>query len=289
MKIVFIGSVKMSELILKKLIQNKINIIAVITKSNSSFNSDFCDLSELANAHKINCYYSDRNILSELLFKLKPDLVFCCGWSNILDKNCLKYAPVIGFHPTKLPHNRGRHPVIWSIALGLKSTASTFFLMDEGIDSGKILSQKKIKIDSNEEANTLYNKINKVASEQALYLAKNFKKINLKKIKNQNNSLSNYWRKRNKDDGRIDFRMNSEAIDNLVRSLTRPYIGAHLLHNNNEIKIWKVERIKFFKKNIEPGKVIESDNNYITVKTFNGAIKIIDHEFINIPKIGEYL
>lgn len=35
---------------------------------------------------------------------------------------------VLGYHPAKLPQNRGRHPLIWALALGLKKSASTFFL-----------------------------------------------------------------------------------------------------------------------------------------------------------------
>ena len=34
---------------------------------------------------------------------------------------------VLGFHPSELPKNRGRHPLIWALALGLKKSASTFF------------------------------------------------------------------------------------------------------------------------------------------------------------------
>ena len=66
---------------------------------------------------------------------LNPDIIFCFGWSNLLKKDILTLAPmgVLGFHPSKLPQNRGRHPLIWALALGLKKSASTFFFMDEGL------------------------------------------------------------------------------------------------------------------------------------------------------------
>ena len=62
----------------------------------------------------------------------------------------LDLAPlgIIGFHPAALPRNRGRHPIVWALVLGLEETASTFFFMDKGADTGDILSQEKIKTDA---------------------------------------------------------------------------------------------------------------------------------------------
>jgi len=54
----------------------------------------------------------------------------------------LPHLGVIDFHPAALPANRGRHPIIWALVLGLQETASTFFFMDEGADSGDIISQE---------------------------------------------------------------------------------------------------------------------------------------------------
>ena len=73
---------------------------------------------------------------------------------------------VLGFHPSELPKNRGRHPLIWALALGLKKSASTFFFMDEGIDSGEILSQKIFDILSNDDAQSLYDKMSNNALQQ---------------------------------------------------------------------------------------------------------------------------
>ena len=73
---------------------------------------------------------------------------------------------VIGFHPTALPQNRGRHPLIWSLVLGLNETASSFFFMDEGPDTGDLISQVKVPIHQDDDANCLYKRITKVAMGQ---------------------------------------------------------------------------------------------------------------------------
>ena len=88
-------------------------------------------------------------------------MIYCFGWSHILSEkiiSCSKYG-VAGFHPASLPKNRGRHPIVWALFLGLKDTASTFFFIDKNVDSGNIISQKIINISDKDDAQTLYNKI----------------------------------------------------------------------------------------------------------------------------------
>ena len=221
---------------------------------------------------------------------LSPDVIFCFGWSNLIKKELLSVPSlgIIGFHPAALPANRGRHPLIWALALGLKKTASTFFFMTEGADDGDILSQEPIIIQEDDDAASLYNKVISVAKKQLhsfVPLLENKKYCRIL----QDNSKANYWRKRNVNDGRISFSMNSETIYNLTRALTRPYVGASYYLNGKEIKIWKVKPVINLDKNIEYGKVLDIRGKIITVKTPDGAIDLIEHEFLEIPKIGDYL
>ena len=195
---------------------------------------------------------------------------------------------VLGYHPTKLPKNIGRHPLIWALALGLRKSASTFFFMDEGVDSGKILCQKDFDILPSDNARKLYNKVVNIA----LLQIENFlPKLNNKTfhLVEQNNEKSNLWRKRSHADGRIDFRMTSKAIYDLVRALSEPYIGAHINYKNKDIIIWDVNIVENYDANIEHGKVIDVQDGKILVKTYDSAIEISRHQFKEIPKIGEYL
>lgn len=293
MKIVFIGTVKFSELMLEKLIELNAQIVGVCTKQTSTFNSDFSDLSIVCNKHNLQYKYIDNINSDETIHwvsSLKPDIIFCFGWSELIKRELLHVAPmgILGYHPSKLPQNRGRHPLIWALALGLNKTASTFFFMTEGADSGDILSQKEFDILDTDDAQSLYNKMTKTAQSQLedfLPLLKN----GTFKTSVQDESQANIWRKRSKKDGEIDFRMSSLAIYNLVRALTHPYVGAHIHYKEKDIIIWKVEIYDDVPNNIEFGKVLESTQEYILVKTFNGAVKILEHEFETLPSVGEYL
>lgn len=293
MRIVFIGSVFFSEYMLKELIDVDAGIVGVVTKQASKFNSDFCDLSSLCAKKDIPCTYTtDVNSAKtiEWIKALNPDVVFCFGWSNLIKKELLYLAPlgVVGFHPAALPANRGRHPLIWALALGLKETASTFFFMKEGADDGDILSQKKIVIDDDDDAAALYQKVIKTAKKQVRTFSKSLADGTFQRIK-QDDSKANYWRKRGLADGVIRFSMNARTIYNLTRALAKPYIGASYFSGDREIKIWKTRPVENHDDNIEYGKVLKVENGIITVKTPDSAIELIEHEFNPLPAKGDYL
>lgn len=293
MKIIFVGTVEFSRKALEKLIDLKADIGGVITKKESKFNADFSDLSDICQREGIPYkYISNVNLKEniEWIRKLNPDIIFCFGISQILNAEILGIPPmgVVGYHPAKLPFNRGRHPVIWALVLGLDKTASTFFFMDEGVDSGDILSQADVDITYEDNARTLYDKITVTALRQIEEFFPRLESGKFRRIP-QDNSKANYWRKRTKNDGKIDFRMSSSAVYNLVRALTRPYPGAKVLYKGEEIKVWEAREIKTDIKNFEYGKVLNITDNNILVKCFDDAIMLTKHEFEVLPEIGEYL
>lgn len=293
MKIVFIGTVEFSKKALQKLVDIDAELVGVCTKEKSSFNSDFADLTPICKENKIPFnFVEDINSKESInwIKDLNPDIIFCFGWSSLIKNELLSLAPmgVVGYHPAKLPQNRGRHPIIWALALGLKRSASTFFFMDEKADSGDIISQKELEILDSDDAKTLYDKIIQLALIQIEDFVPQLKDNTYTRIK-QDQALSNVWRKRNKADGKIDFRMSSKAIYNLVRALTKPYVGAHIEYKEKDISIWKVKIIENNDINIESGKVIESSKEKLIIKTYDAAIEILEHEFKEVPKVGEYL
>ena len=293
MRIVLIGSVEFSLRSLERLISIDADLVGVCTKESSSFNSDFSDLKPLCDVNTIPCLYvNDINSKESVgwIENLNPDVIFCFGWSSLIKKDILAVAPmgIVGYHPTKLPINRGRHPLIWALALGLKESASTFFFMDEGADTGDILTQVDFEISYQDDARNLYDKVVETALIQIEEFIPALEKGTYTRIK-QNEKESNDWRKRNELDGEIDFRMNSRSIYNLTRALTKPYVGAYIKFNETNYSVWKVKESNDFQENIEPGKVLRVFDKIFVVKSYDGAIEIIEHDFKEMPKVGEYL
>lgn len=296
LRIVFIGSVTFSHSILTHLLSSDIpgvEIVGVVTKGRSSFNADFQSLEPVAVQHGIPChlYSGNQEELEGWIEARRPDVVYCIGWSHLLSPDLLRIPRlgVVGYHPAALPRNRGRHPIIWALALGLPETASTFFLMDEGADSGDILSQVSISITEEDDAASLYAKLAETAKQQIVEITSGFRDGTLKPVP-QNHTLANYWRKRSKADGQIDWRMSARQINNLIRALTRPYPGAHCLYGDEEVKIWKSKVIKAAGyEHLEPGKVLDVSDEAILVKCGEDLLAILDHEFPDTIKTGDYL
>lgn len=296
MKIVFIGCVEFSYCALECLLAvNGVEIAGIITREESVINADFRSLKVIAEQRQIPYLIVNGNEQEKILgwiSKVGPDVIYCFGWSYLLSKEILCSVPlgVIGYHPAALPKNRGRHPIIWALALGLKETASTFFFMDEGADSGDIINQRAIIINEYDDAAMLYKKVTSAALEQIPQFTLQLMSGKYERIK-QDHDKANYWRKRNRNDGCIDWRMTAASIYNLVRALGKPYVGAHCLYKDKEVKIWKAElaNIEGNFANIEPGKVIKCDGNLIYVKCGEDLVKIVDHEFAEIPREGCYL
>lgn len=279
MKIVLIGSVKFSLDALQFLVEKNAEIVGVCTKPTPTMLSDHVDLSSFSNSGNIPWIHaSDINSEETInwIESKKPDVIFCFGWPNLLKEPILNLSKigVVGFHPTQIPANRGRHPIIWTLALGLQETASSFFLMDSGADSGNIISQETIQVLSTDYAADLYEKITAVALSQLENLLPNLMAGNVIAIP-QNLHDSNIWRKRSSTDGRIDWRMSSNSIYNLIRALSHPYPGAHFEYKNSEYKVFRAELVDNSQNNLEPGKVLMAHEGVVEVKCGEGAIRLL--------------
>ena len=144
-KTLFIGCVESSYVLLETMLEKGYKVDGIITMESSAINADFKSLVPLAEKYGID-YICTKNVNDEetvAFAKSKsPEVIYCFGWSRLIGKELLALPKcgVIGFHPAALPCNKGRHPLIWALVLGLKKTASTFFIMDEGADTGDIIS-----------------------------------------------------------------------------------------------------------------------------------------------------
>jgi methionyl-tRNA formyltransferase len=294
-KVAVIGCVAFSADALRQVLAlSEAEVVGVVTRRRSDFNADFACLADIAEPLAIPIFFAEGRDQEEMAAWLRAtgaDVIYCFGWSYLLRRPVLTSAPlgVIGFHPAALPANRGRHPLIWALALGLEQTASTFFHMDEGADTGDILSQEPVQILDTDDAASLYAKVSATALAQIAAFTPRLATETVPR-RPQPPEAGNVWRKRGRLDGQIDWRMSGRAIRNLVRALTRPYVGAHCIHAGQDVKVWAVSEMEWPQRNIEPGKVLRaSDADGLVVKCDDGAVAILKHEFEVLPVKGTYL
>lgn len=291
----FIGSVAYSAGCLKAMLEMGINFAAIMCakKGVCGLNSDYADLGPVAAAYGKEVYYFGRIAdETEYICSKKADIIFVLGLSQIIPAEILRAAAIgcIGSHPALLPQNRGRHPIVWAIVNGLKKSGVTLFWLDAGVDSGDIWAQREFAITEEDTARSIYTKATELTVDILKQKIPELEKGVICRTA-QNHAQANYWRRRTGKDAEIDWRMSSERIHNLVRGLSRPYVGAHCVAQGKKCPVWQTRILPPDVRlgNIEPGKVIAVQGKKLTVKTGDGLLELVEHNLSNIPQAGEYL
>lgn len=266
LNVFLLGTVEMSYSLYDKWLAKyaddpRVQIAGMASLAPNTFNADYKSLQPLAEKYNL-CYFeysgNDQDSLKMHIEQNHAEVLFCFGWPYLLKQRLLDTLKLdaFGFHPSDLPKNRGRHPIIWALALGLTETASTFFKITAEADAGEIISKKVLPIDENDHAGDLYQKIAAVARTQVLEWTELLLNDRLVAIP-QNLSAGNSWRKRSAKDGQIDWRISARNIHNLVRALHPPYPGATFNYQGQEYKLLQTQVIKGRPMNLEPGYVVQ--------------------------------
>jgi methionyl-tRNA formyltransferase len=287
MRTVLVGAVQSSDALLSAAIDASFDIRAVMTLApdpGSSVHSDYCDLMPRCQSHDIPCRYMNApEDLDVMLDEFNADLLLVWGWSRLIKsatyKN-LQYGAV-GFHPSPLPKGRGRHPLIWTILLGLRQSAVTFFVITEEADAGEILVQRAFDLPRDVDARHL---MELVISEGCKAVPSLLNQLQTKGIRGclQNEEEAVVWRKRSETDGRIDFRMNALAVDRLVRALNTPYPGATATHvTAGTARVWQTRIVPRPARSefIEPGRIVDVIDEIPIIACGEAAIMLLSHEF----------
>ena len=282
MKIILIGKVNFTHRILKKIYSlNKNYLVGIVTDNNKKTNGDFVNLVPVCKKKKIP-YLVSSNINSLKTYnwikKRSPDYIFCFGYPKLIKGNLLKLYKdrIIGFHPTKLPFNRGRHPLIWSLLLNVRKSSCTFFYISKNADEGRIIDQTDFNIDKNANSTQLYNKVSKIAENKIKQVIMKISKGIY--VKNKI-TLTNVWRKRSFDDGIIDWRMSVSLILSHIKALKPPYDYASFIYKDFLYQIHEAKKIKIDNKYYDEfGKVIKFTKKSFIVKCGDGYLEVLKTE-----------
>lgn len=114
--------------------------------------------------------------LAQTLIKLNPDLIVSAGFMKILGPRVLTElrGKIINTHPALLPKFPGAHAVADTLAAGEKVSGSTIHFVDEGVDTGQIITQKEVEILPSDTIQTLHERIKQVEKELLVQVVKQF-------------------------------------------------------------------------------------------------------------------
>lgn len=176
---------------------------------------------------------------------LKPDLFFINSYSMILKKDLLSIPKIktLNIHASILPKNRGCNPIQWGIINEDKYAGVSLHEVDEGIDTGSIIDQRKTLIKINDTWASITERINSLISE---LIKENMENIvnNRWVSKPQDDTKALYNRRRKPEDGLFDWSLPTITIYNLVRALVDPLPGAFYILNTKKIELKSFKSIK---------------------------------------------
>ena len=302
-KIFCIGSNLESYDCLKYLIEKNCAIHTLITlPSGYSKNvSDYYDLHEFCNTNGINVIDTTNVNSAETIKQIKdiePDYLFTLGWSQIFREELITCFSkfIVGTHPTKLPHGRGRAPLPWTILEDLKKSALSFFKIDTGVDTGNLIFQREFDIPSNSYVKDLYDT---VARELGYGFYEIYESITQNKalsLTAQSEENVTVRAKRTPSDGFLDFNKSIVETERLIRAVSEPYPGAYCYYKDEKITFWRVafdaEKThsgtigQILKKSREGLLIQFSDGNLWLNKPTDSKGKDLDSKFF---KIGDKL
>lgn len=115
---------------------------------------------EAFNKYNDEIIFLEEKIKLEELKELGVELIISYGYRHIISEDVIHHFKdkIINLHTSYLPWNRGAHPNFWSI---IENTPKgvTIHLIDEGIDTGKIIFQQKMNFSKGDTLKTSYEKL----------------------------------------------------------------------------------------------------------------------------------
>ncbi len=203
-------------------------------------------------------------------FRMLPEIV----WS-------IPQKGTVNLHASLLPQYRGAAPINWCLINGEKETGVTTFLIDQEIDTGRILLQKKIEIGPDENAGSLHDRLMRAGSELIVKTVDQLMEGTIEAIDQRDFDIPEEQLKKApriyKSDCRINWNRNREDIHNLVRGLS-PYPAAFtFLHCSNRedlhLRILDTKQLPDPVK-LTPGTIATDQKNYIRVACADGWLEI---------------
>jgi methionyl-tRNA formyltransferase len=280
MQIVFMGTPDFSIPSLKILLENNHNIIAIVTTPDKERGRGqkitFTAVKQFALQNKIAVYQPVKlkgNIeFVNQMKALNPDLFVVVAF-RILPKEVFEIPKYGSFnlHGSYLPKYRGAAPIQWALINGDEETGLTTFKLAEKVDTGNIYLQEKVKINPDDNFETLHDRMSELGAEIVL------KTVNIIasekfELKQQDDSLASPAPKITKDICLIDWNKSAIEIHNLVRGLS-PHPAAYFYFNDKVIKIYKTTFVKDY--NLKPSEFHQTKTELV-IGGGKDALKILE-------------
>ncbi|MCK5918861.1 MAG: hypothetical protein KAG34_10560 [Cocleimonas sp.] len=239
----------------------------------------FDEMLKIAHGFNLPVLIFEHSLTEKIFVKrineLSPDLIIVTSYPHFIPEaifSAVKIAAV-NAHPSLLPDYRGAHPYFHVVKNGEKETGVTLHLLDEGFDTGEIISQKKFKLNARETTGSLEKNTTSVVVSVVADFVKQVKASGLPKTQKQPTGLYFKAPRVKLPLASIDWRLTANQIDQLIRAANPHYaVKTHL--NNESIVIFSGRPVESTSNNKISGQIEAIDEQGMRVSTSDGAYLI---------------
>jgi methionyl-tRNA formyltransferase len=279
LKIIFAGTPHFAEAALKSLIEQGLEVVAVLTQPDRPAGRGMqlkpSPVKEYALQHNLEVLQPTtlkKPEIQQQLASYQADLMVVAAYGLILPKEVLQ-TPRLGclnIHASLLPRWRGAAPIQRAILAGDSETGITIMQMDAGLDTGAMLLKKICVIDRADNASTLHDKLAVLGATsivEALQLMQQGKLSG----EVQDEQYATYAAKLSKEEALLDWTKSAEELGRAVRAYN-PFPVANTMINAVPIKIWQAGVLA--ESGGVPGEIRRIEKNALIVACGQGALSL---------------
>jgi methionyl-tRNA formyltransferase len=286
MRIVFIGTGEIGVPTLQALLRSEHEIVAVVTQPDKPVGrAQLVEPSAIKKALTGGApggrplslpilqpaRIKERQAIEEIR-ALEPNIIVVAAYGQILPADVLEIPKIgcLNLHASLLPHWRGAAPIQAAIVAGDRETGITVMYMDEGLDTGDIMLQRKTTILPSDTGRSVHDRLANIAPDTLLNALRLLAEGNAPRIP-QDNTLATYAPKLKREDGKIDWSESADVIERKIRAFN-PWPGAYMTIDGRNLKIFSGSVVDL---NGKPGQILSGEKELV-IAAGKGALSLSD-------------
>lgn len=248
LRIIFAGTPDFAACHLQALLTGPHQVVAVYTQPDRPAGRGQklqpSPVKQLALQHDIPVYQPKslkKAAAQQQLAAIDADLMVVVAYGLILPKAVLDMPRLgcINVHGSLLPRWRGAAPIQRALWAGDSETGITIMQMDEGLDTGAMLSKVSCPILATDTSASLYQKLAQLGPQALLAAVADLPALQ-QQAEAQNEQLANYAEKLSKDEARLDFNKDAAALEREIRAFN-PWPVSYLELPQGTVKVWQAQ------------------------------------------------
>lgn len=280
MKVIFMGTPDFSTGVLERIIEAGHEVTAVVTQPDKpkgrGHEMQFPPVKEVALKYGLPVLQPKKIRDPEVVEQLRgipADICVVVAFGQIIPKSILemKTYGCINVHASLLPAYRGAAPIQWAVVDGLQETGVTIMQMDEGLDTGDMLTKAVVPLAEDETGGSLFEKLSEAGAKLCVETMALIEKGEVTPQK-QGETTTAYAKMITKDMGCIDFSRSAAEIERLIRGFN-PWPSAYTRLGEKTLKIWAADVLDEEYEGAF-GEIIKVSKNEIFVKTGKGILSL---------------